>query len=115
MSDSSSTSTAGRIRALNDALRQGDLSLGTIVLTSGVQASGSEFVETALKAVASFSDFSPDNDPYGEHDFGAVEVDGEKLFFKIDYYDPTLTMHTSDPADPKVTRRVLTIMLASEY
>lgn len=115
MSDSSSTSTTDRIRALNDALRQGDTSLGKIVLTSGVQALVNEFVETALKAVAAFSDFSPDNDPYGEHDFGAVEVDGEKLFFKIDYYDPTLTMHASDPSDPKVTHRVLTIMLASEY
>jgi hypothetical protein len=115
MPDNSSTATADRVRALNDALRHGNLSLGTIVLTSGVQASGIEFVETALKAVASFSDFSLDNDSYGEHDFGSVEVDGEKLFFKIDYYDPTLTMHTSDPSDPEVTRRVLTIMLASEY
>jgi hypothetical protein len=42
-------------------------------------------------------------------------VEGERLFFKIDYYDSTLTMGSSDPADPAVTCRVMTVMLASEY
>jgi hypothetical protein len=37
------------------------------------------------------------------------------IFFKIDYYDRTLTAHSPDPADPAVTRRVITVMLASEY
>ncbi|MEQ8399699.1 MAG: DUF3768 domain-containing protein [Roseitalea porphyridii] len=50
-----------------------------------------------------------------EHDFGALMVEGERLFFKIDYYDSTLTMGSSDPADPAVTCRVMTVMLASEY
>jgi transposase InsO family protein len=26
--------------------------------------------------VADFDDFAPDNDPYGEHDFGALKVTG---------------------------------------
>ncbi|MGZ5042816.1 MAG: DUF3768 domain-containing protein, partial [Usitatibacter sp.] len=50
-----------------------------------------------------------------EHDFGSFEAEGEKIFFKIDYFDRTLTHHSPDPADPAVTERVITIMLAEEY
>ena len=55
------------------------------------------------------------NDPYGEHDFGLIEVAGHRVMFKIDYYDLSLCGHSADPADPLMTRRVLTIMLAGEY
>jgi len=68
-----------------------------------------------LEAVAKFNPFDGNNDPYGEHDFGALEVEGERLFWKIDYYDRNLSAHSPDPADPSVTTRVLTIMLAQEY
>ena len=60
-------------------------------------------------------DFCHANDPYEEHDFGSFEAEGEKIFFKIDYFDRTLTHHSPDPADPSVTERVITIMLADEY
>ena len=50
-----------------------------------------------------------------EHDFGAIDLDGERFFFKIDYFDLTRALYSTDPADPAVTERVLTIMLASEY
>lgn len=62
-----------------------------------------------------FDAFSPDNDPYGEHDFGAVEIAGQRVFCKIDYYDTALEYGSPDPSDPAVTTRVLTVMLASEY
>ena len=62
-----------------------------------------------------FDDFKPDNDPYGEHDFGAFEVDGHKFFFKVSYYDITMEFGSDDPANPEVTKRVLTLMLAEEY
>ena len=52
---------------------------------------------------------------YGEYDFGALTVEGERIFFKIDYLDRGLTGHSPDPADATVTARVLTVMLAEEY
>jgi hypothetical protein len=103
------------IRELNDLFRREGRGNGTIVVTPGVQACGQEFFQRAFKAVRDFAGFSEDNDPWGEHDYGAVEVDREKVFWKIDYYDPTLTQGSENPANEAVTHRVLTIMLASEY
>jgi hypothetical protein len=107
------TKTA-RIRALNDELRQ-HLTGGTAVITLGVAALGSAAVERIVKTIAVFDDFCHANDPHEEHDFGSFEADGTTIFFKIDYYDQKLSMHSSDPADPAVTQRVITIMLAEEY
>jgi hypothetical protein len=105
---------AAKIAELNDALRQTGEG-GRIVTTSGVMASGPDFIIAVMAAVRTFSTFTEDNDPYGEHDFGAVEVAGEKLFWKIDYYDQNGEGLSPDPANPELTVRVLTIMLASEY
>jgi uncharacterized protein DUF3768 len=104
-----------RIRTINDALRRGCFDNASIMVTSGVQERGSGFVESAANLVAGYKDFDPDNDPHGGHDFGSFEIDGEKLFWKIDYYDRSLKKHSPDAANPLVTHRVLTIMLASEY
>lgn len=103
-----------RIRELNDQLRT-TLTGGKIMLTNGVIALGSEAHERIIEALQRYDDFDADNDPYGEHDFGLIVVDGSELLFKIDYYDLDLTYHSPDPADPSVTIRVLTVMLASEY
>jgi Protein of unknown function (DUF3768) len=107
------TKTA-RIRALNDQLRQ-HLTGGTAVITPGVAALGAQTVERIVKTIAVFDDFCHANDPYEEHDFGSFEVDGHRIFFKIDYLDQAVTCHSPDPADPSVTKRVITIMLAEEY
>ena len=103
-----------RIRALNDTLRQ-TLTGGRAVITPGVAALGQTAVARIIKTIAVFDDFCQANDPYGEHDFGAFEAEGRTIFFKIDYLDTTLNFHSPDPADPAVTERVLTIMLAEEY
>jgi hypothetical protein len=72
--------------------------------------------EAIITKVREFSTFTPDHDPYGEHDFGAIEQESVgTVFWKIDYYDVDYECGSPDPADPKVTRRVLTIMLAEEY
>jgi hypothetical protein len=102
------------IRDLNDAFRT-SLTGGVVLMTSGVIALGPEAQARILAAVRAFNDFSTDNDPWAEHDFGAVEVDGERVFFKVEYFDLIRGMHSPDPADPSVTERVMTIMLASEY
>lgn len=103
-----------RIRELNDAFRT-TLTGGRAFFTPGVSEQGVEFSMAALAAVRAFSDFSEDNDPYGEHDFGSFDLGGEKVFWKIDYYDLSLRYGSNDPADPAQTTRVLTIMLAEEY
>jgi hypothetical protein len=53
--------------------------------------------------------------PHEEHDFGSFEAEGHTIFFKIDYFDRSLTYHSPDPTDPAVTVRVITVMLADEY
>lgn len=106
--------TTARIRALNDALRC-ENKQGTILLTSGVAALPPVQRVEILAALARFDSFDAGDDPYGEHDFGAFTVGGDRLLFKIDAYDLSGTVHSPDPAEPAVTRRVLTLMLAAEY
>ena len=108
------TTQTDRIRALNDGLRK-NLTAGLALITPGVAALGLEAVERIVKTIAVFDDFCHANDPHQEHDFGSFEVDGNTIFFKIDYFDRTLSMHSPDPADSAVTERVITIMLAEEY
>jgi uncharacterized protein DUF3768 len=106
--------TTDRIRTLNDELRH-NLPSGHAVVTAGVAALGPEAVARIVKTIAVYDDFCHANDPYEEHDFGSFEADGHRIFFKIDYFDKTLTFHSPDPADSSVTERVITIMLAEEY
>jgi Protein of unknown function (DUF3768) len=108
------TSQPERIRALNDDLRKNLLS-GLAVITPGVAALGLDAVERIVKTIAVFDDFCHANDPHEEHDFGSFAVEGRTIYFKIDYYDRSLSMHSPDPTDPAVTQRVITIMLAEEY
>jgi hypothetical protein len=103
-----------RIRELNDELRQHLLG-GLAVMTPGVAALGQQAVEHIVQTISVFDDFCNANDPHEEHDFGAFKAEGRTVFFKIDYFDKTLTHHSPDPSDPSVTERVITIMLAEEY
>ncbi len=84
-------------------------------MTAGVLAHGDEFFIRVLTAIAQCDVFNEENDPWGEHDFGAICESGERVFWKIDYYNKTLTAAAEDPANPAVCQRILTIMLASEY
>ena len=105
---------SGRIRRLNDRLRQ-TLIGGSVNITQGVEALGLMAVSTILYGVRQFDEFSAANDPYDEHDFGALTSAGQRILWKIDYYDLPLESGSPNPADPDVTTRVITIMLASEY
>src|SRR6266853_5615812 len=102
-----------RIRELNDTFRR-TFTGGRVMLTSGVDALPPDVKAKVLQAVRSFDAFDHDNDPHHENDFCSFEVDGERYFAKIDYYSPDMQRGSEDPADPKITTRVLTIMRASE-
>lgn len=105
-----------RIRELNDAFRKTfDPSKGIPVLTAGVTSLPSDVRAMAIRKVVTFDEFTEENDPYGEHDFGAFDLEGERFYWKIDYYDPSLNGGSEDPADETKTTRVLTLMLAEEY
>ena len=105
---------ASRIRELNDQFRHA-LTGGLLHITRGVIGLGGKQQAIILDAIAAFDAFSPEDDPYGEHDFGALTIAGTRILFKIDYFDRGLSGASPDPADPSVTTRVLTIMLAEEY
>ncbi len=102
-----------RIASLNDMFRRSFVG-GSLVITSGLQVCGPLFVRTALKAVRDFEDFPVENDPHGEHDAGDRVVFEQQIIWKIDYFDPSMTHGSEDPADIEHTRRVLTVILAVE-
>ena len=102
------------IAHLNDQART-TLTNCKLMVTRGIDLLGEEALGFILNLVRRFDDFSERNDPFGEHDFGAIEYEGNTVFWKIDYFDLDLMNHSPDPSDTHVTRRVLTIMLGEEY
>ena len=102
------------IAALNDQFRR-SLIGGEVMLSAGVAALPPDAIASLLKAVRGFERFDADDDPYGEHDFGALTAGAVRAFWKIDCFDRSLRRHSPDAADPAATVRVLTVMLASEY
>lgn len=99
-----------KIATLNDAARS---NAANYMATRGIMSLDEIVISDIFVAVQNFDKFTEDNDPYGEHDFGSFKVDGNKVFWKIDYYTQDLSSGC-DPLDPEC-RRVLTIMLAEEY
>ena len=106
--------STAKIRRLNDAFRQA-FTGGRVMMTAGIGALPDHVRGEIIAAVRAFKQFDADNDPHGEHDFGSLTVAGHRVFWKIDAFDRSLRLHSSDAADPTVTVRVLTLMLAEEY
>jgi hypothetical protein len=46
------------------------------------------------------NEFTEGNDPHREHDFVSFELNGQKVFWKIDCYDCELKYGSKDPSDP---------------
>lgn len=89
---------------------------GQTVMTAGIAALPPEKQGEIIEAVMAFDHFTEANDPYGEHDFGRIDIDGVgPIFWKFDYYDQDLVYGSENPSDLTRTMRVLTIMLAGEY
>ncbi len=101
---------AAQIAALNDAFRQAGPTHNWL-MTQGAAALPDRL--GLIRAVITFDNFTEDNDPYHEHDFCNFTWASEKVYGKIDYYDQAL-QYGLDPLDPEC-RRVMTILLASEY
>ena len=84
------TKTITRIRELNDALRTSGRG-GRVMMTAGMAALPYENRSAVLAAVRSFDAFTPDNDPYGEHDCASLVIGADSIIWKIDYFDPSMT------------------------
>tara|TARA_R110002020_G_scaffold233423_1_gene445204 strand:- start:440 stop:730 length:291 start_codon:yes stop_codon:yes gene_type:complete len=89
--------------------------VGQTALTAGINSLDFSDQGDILEKVRDFSDFSEENNPWGERDFGSFDHKGNKIFWKIDYYGLDMQTGSENPADPSKTKRVLTIMLAKEY
>ena len=103
-----------KIAFLNDGLRR-TFARGKVMMTAGVAALPEDALTQVLERVRHFDEFTKENDPHGEHDFGSFELAGVSYFFKIDYYALDMEGGSEDPSDPSNTTRVLTIMRADEY
>lgn len=118
-----------RIALLNDLAREGIGTACNLLVTVGILALPYDDQSRIKALVKSYNGFDSENDPYGERDFGVIYQcadhswtwerprfgERERVFWKIDYLDWDTAQASEDPADPFVTARVLTIMLAEEY
>ena len=109
------TTALSPIAQLNDRFRQGDYTLGQVFTTQLVQGLSSVDQQELFRLVRVFDNFTPGNDPYGEHNFGSIEYQDDQYFWKIDCYTPDLKHGSEDPSNPAVTTRVMTLMQTSEY
>lgn len=103
-----------KIKQLNDAFRK-SFSGGKVLLTCGIASLPLVQQNEVINKVKNFNDFTEDNDPYGEHDFGCFDYRGKQIFWKIDLYDLNYEFYSPQPDDETQTNRVLTIMFAEEY
>lgn len=110
---------AETIAARNDLFRtsmgQDPAIPGKIYQTYGIEGLGIDAISEIVEKVRTFDDFNEDNDPHGERDFGAFDHAGHRIFWKIDLKDPEYRYHPETPHLPDTTRRVLIIMLSTEY
>ena len=88
---------------------------GKLVMTAGIAAQSDEFRAALIGALIAFDSFNADSDPYGLHEMGVLEIEGERVWFKFDLYDENYEYGAETPTDPKRTRRVLTLLFPSEY
>jgi len=103
-----------QIAALNDLARKTFRGC-RVVLTEGILNMPDAAQVEILQRVRQYSCFTPQTDPYGEHDFGGFDFEGQRIFWKFDYQDKRSSWRLADPTDGDATERLLTILLAEEY
>lgn len=96
--------SAERVRLLNDAFRR-SFAGGVVAVTVGVEALPRGRRAALLAKARAFNNFTDDNDPHGEHDFGLVEDGDVRCLWKIDYYDREMELISPDrpPREPRVS------------
>ena len=120
-----------RIARLNDLARRAMGVACTAVATIGFRSLPDADQSRVREIIETYDAFDEDSDPHGERDFGTIyqlgdgrwtterprvrDDERERVFWKFDYYDRDLRFGSEDAANPAITRRVLTIMLADEY
>lgn len=103
-----------KIQKLNDSFRT-TLAGGKVMITQEIALLPPDEINNIIKQVQNFNSFNKSNDPYGEHDFGALDFKGRRIFWKIDYYDINYQFYSPDPTNKESTNRTLTIMFSDEY
>lgn len=129
-SANAATDRTAEIAALNDAARAGSLVTSKTVFTralADILAGEDEDPGTrqlklmmgqrALRRLINETPIDSGNDPHGERDFGVVEHQGQKIFWKVDVYanDGTFAWGSEVPWDAQQSFRVVTVMLASDW
>ena len=124
------TDRTAEIAALNDAARIGSLAASKTVFTRaladilagedpdpGARQLNLMKGQRSLRRLINETPIDPGNDPHGERDFGVVEHQGRKIFWKVDVYanDGTFAWGSETPWDAQQSFRVVTIMLASDW
>ena len=124
------TDRTAEIAALNDAARTGALATSKTVFTRaladilagedpdpGTRQLNLMMGQRSLRQLINETPIDPGNDPHGERDFGVVEFEGHKIFWKVDVYanDGTLSWGSETPWDAQLSFRIVTIMLASDW
>ena len=104
-----------KVAELNDLARTAMGVASQVFITPAIKELGYEAMSEIRERIELYDDFTEDNNPYGERDFGSFDYEGVTIFWKVDCYDKTMEYASPDAADPSVTTRVLTIMTASEY
>ncbi|MDD4556456.1 MAG: DUF3768 domain-containing protein [Alphaproteobacteria bacterium] len=102
------------IARLNDEFRR-DLNQGKVILSPKIGIESAKDITNILNLIKNYKNFNHYNDPYKERDFGSLSYNGNKIYWKIDYYDEFFEYHSKNPSNPNITNRIITIMFADEY
>ena len=101
------------IARLNDEFRHTGEG-GRLYMTHDIDALSVIEKLMLLTEVRYFAEFTPDNDPHGEHDCAVLTFQGHRVIWKIDYL-PANGAVEADPANPNTVVRMLVVMMAHEY
>jgi hypothetical protein len=105
-----------KIQQLNDRLRKTLPRTQDMILILGDLRNEDYPIQMrAYQLARAFDAFTEENDPHGEHDCASFQMHNERVMFKIDYLDQNLKFHSPDPADPDITRRVMSLFYARDY